>query len=200
MLVLRTSAASPFGRKVRMAIGTLELGSRIEVVNADTSDPDDSLRRQNPLGKIPTLVLENGEALFDSRVIVEYLNDVDGRDILVPRGADRIAVLREQALADGLMDAALLQMYEIRFRPPTHQVETWLAHQRGKVERALEFAADRLPARREAGPHIGEIALAAALGYLDFRFQGTWRAAHPALGKWLDNFATRVPTFQETAP
>ncbi|MDM0077258.1 glutathione S-transferase family protein [Variovorax sp. J2P1-59] len=200
MLILRTSTASPFGRKVRMAIGTLGLTSQVEVVNADTSDPHDSLRQQNPLGKIPTLILEDGEALFDSRVIVEHLNAMDGRDILIPAGVERIGVLREQALADGLMDAAILQMYEIRFRPPTHHVESWLAHQRGKVERALDFAATRLPVRRPAGPHIGEITLAAALGYLDFRFHGKWRATHPALESWLDEFAGRVPAFAETAP
>lgn len=199
MLILRTSTASPFGRKVRMAVNTLGLASQVEVVNADTGDPDDSLRQQNPLGKIPTLILENGEALFDSRVIVEHLDAIDGRDILIPKGADRIGVLRDQALADGLMDAAILQMYEIRFRPPTHHVEAWLAHQRGKVERALDFAADRLPVRR-AGPHIGEIALAAALGYLDFRFDGRWRATHSALEDWLADFARRVPAFAETAP
>jgi glutathione S-transferase len=200
MLILRTSTASPFGRKVRMAVGILGLTSQVGIVHADTSDPNDTLRQQNPLGKIPTLMLENGEALFDSRVIVEHLDALDGRDILIPKGADRIGVLRDQALADGLMDAAILQMYEIRFRPPTHHVEAWLAHQRGKVDRALDFAANRLPSRRAAGPHIGEIALAAALGYLDYRFDGRWRATHPALKAWLADFAGRVPVFAETAP
>jgi len=200
MLILRSSTLSPFGRKVRMAIEVLGLGPRVELVNADTGDPADSLRQQNPLGKVPTLILENGEALFDSRVIVEYLNMLDGRDILIPAGAERIEVLRQQALGDGLLDASILQVYESRFRPATHHVESWLAHQRGKVERALAYAETRLPAARVQGPHIGEITLAASLGYLDFRFEGRWRAGHPALVRWLADFAARVPAFAATAP
>ncbi len=182
-----------------MAIDVVGLARDVRVVHADTSDPADSLRQQNPLGKIPTLLLEDGQALFDSRVIVEYLNTIDGRGILFPQDAlARIGVLREQALADGLLDAALLQVYEQRFRPETHQVASWVAHQRSKVEGALDAFSLRLPARRDAGPHIGEIALAAALGYLDLRFEGRWRVTHPPLAQWLDGFAQRVPAFERT--
>uniref|UniRef100_UPI000D359108 glutathione S-transferase family protein n=1 Tax=unclassified Variovorax TaxID=663243 RepID=UPI000D359108 len=201
MRVLRSSPASPFGRKVRMAIDAVGLTAQVRVVNADTGDAADSLRQQNPLGKIPTLLLEDGEALFDSRVIVEYLDATDGRGILLPQGAgERMAVLRQQALADGLLDAALLQVYEGRFRPETHRVASWVAHQQGKVERALDAFAARLPVARHAGPHIGEIALAAALGYLDLRFEGHWRGTHPALAEWLEGFAQRVPAFAQTVP
>ncbi len=201
MRALRTSKASPFGRKVRMAIDVLGLTDSVRVVNADTSDPADTLRQQNPLGKIPTLLLEDGQALFDSRVIVEYLEAIDGRGVLVPAGAgERIAVLRQQALADGLLDAALLQVYERRFRPETHQLASWVDNQQGKVERALDAFAAQAPVQRDAGPHIGEIALAAALGYLDFRFDGRWRVTHPSLAPWLSDFACRVPAFERTAP
>ncbi|MNV44218.1 putative GST-like protein YibF [compost metagenome] len=201
MRVLRTSPASPFGRKVRMAIDVVGLTADVRVVNADTSDPADSLRQQNPLGKIPTLVLEDGQALFDSRVIVEYLDVIDGRGILVPPGAlERIGALRQQALADGLLDAALLQVYERRFRPETLQMESWVVNQRSKVERALDAFSVQLPARRDVGPHIGEIALAAALGYLDLRFDGRWRVTHTPLAQWLDDFAQRVPAFERTKP
>jgi glutathione S-transferase len=200
MPTLLSSPASPFGRKVRIAIDVIGLTDRIEVLTADTNNPDDPVRRHNPLGKIPTLVLDSGESLFDSRVIVEHLNALDGRDRLIPSGADRIGVLREQALADGILDAALLQVYERRYRPAEHHVESWLEHQRGKVTRALDAVAARPPAPRDTGPHIGEITLACALGYLDFRLEGAWRATHPTLVPWLDGFAQRVPAFARTAP
>jgi glutathione S-transferase len=199
MLVLRTSLASPFGRKVRIAIDVVGLTGQVEVTAADTNDAGDSLREQNPLGKIPILLLENGEAVFDSPVIIEWLNERDGRGILIPSGPGRIGVLRTQALADGLMDAALLQVYEARYRPPTHHVESWLAYQRGKVERALAFLEKNPPTRHDA-PDIGEITLAAALGYLDFRFGGKWRTTHPALVAWLADFAARTPAFERTTP
>ncbi len=93
MLTLRSSPASPFGRKVKIAASLLDLIDRIEVVEADTSNPDDSLRQQNPLGKIPTLVLENGETLYDSRVILEYLDDLAGGGHIYPSGWDRFAAL-----------------------------------------------------------------------------------------------------------
>jgi len=200
MLILRTSLASPFGRKVRIAADVAGLIDRIRIEGADTSDPADSLRRQNPLGKIPTLLLEDGEPLFDSRVIVEYLNDIAAEPVLVPPGAQRFPVLRQQALADGLMDAAILQVYEGRFRPPELHGEKWLAHQRGKMARALDHAAAHFATPRAGAPHIGEITQACALGYLDLRFAGAWRAEHPALAAWLEDFARRTPAFARTAP
>lgn len=199
MMILRSSPASPFGRKVRMALSVLGMLDRVEVVNADTTSPTDSIRAQNPLGKIPTLILEDGTAVYDSRVIVDHLDHTDGRGILVPP-AQRLHVLRQQALADGLMDAAILQMYEKRFRPPEHHVQSWLDHQQGKVERALAFAEASLSAPGKGDPHIGEIAQAAALGYLDFRFAGAWRTGHPRLVAWLANFAQRTPSFEATTP
>ena len=111
MLTLRTSLASPFGRKVRIAVALLGLEGRIAIVPADTGDPADSLRMQNPLGKIPALIAEDGEAIFDSRVIVEYLDGLAGGGRLIPIDfAARIAALTLQALADGIGDAALLQV------------------------------------------------------------------------------------------
>ncbi|RZL89907.1 MAG: glutathione S-transferase [Variovorax sp.] len=199
-MTLRTSPSSPFGRKISMALAVLGLSDRVTVVRADTSDDNDSLRHQNPLGKIPTLILPNGEALFDSRVIVEYLDALDGRHILLPSGVARIPVLMQQALADGLLDAALLQVYEARFRPATHHVQKWLDHQQGKIERALDFAESAFALPGPGLPHIGEITLAAALGYLDFRFGGVWRSTHPHLVAWLADFASGNPSYGETAP
>lgn len=197
MLVLRSSPASPFGRKVKMAALELGLMDRIDIVAADTSDPSEPLRLQNPLGKIPTLVLEDGTTLFDSRVIVDYLDFLAGGGRLIPRDEARFEQLRLQALADGICDAALLQVYEGRFRPESNRNADWLAHQGGKVSRGLA-ALEAAPPAFTGRPRIGEIALACALGYLDLRFEGTWRAGHPRLVAWLDDFAARGPAFEST--
>ena len=197
MLILRSAPASPFGRKVKMAALELGLFDRIEVVVANTSEPDDALLEQNPLGKIPTLVLEDGTTLFDSRVIVDYLDHLAGGDRLVPAGDERFAQLRLQALADGICDAALLQVYETRFRPEDGRNAAWVANQAGKVSRALAVLEAAPPAYPDR-PRIGEIALACALGYLDLRFAGAWRADHPRLVAWLDAFAAKVEAFEAT--
>lgn len=199
MLVLRSSPASPFVRKVRIAADMLGLADRIEVVDADTMTPAADFLGQSPLGKIPALVLESGETLYDSRVIVEYLDALAGGGKIVPAGWGRFPALRMQALADGMMDAGVLQMYEIRWRPEEHRVQKWVDHQKGKVERALAEA-EAAVAASSPSYHVGHIALAAALGYLDFRFQGRWREKHPKLVAWLDGFVSRVPAFDKTRP
>lgn len=196
MLILRSSPTSPFGRKVKIAIAELGLEERIEVVSADTNDPTESLRRQNPLGKVPTLVFEDGSTLFDSRVIAEYLDHLVGGGRLFPSGEGRFAQLRLQALADGICDAGLLQVYEVRLRAPELRSAAWTDNQAGKVARALAALEAAPPAYDR--PRIGEIALACALGYLDLRFDGAWRADHPALVAWLDGFAAKVPAFEAT--
>jgi len=196
MMILRSSPASPFGRKIKIAIAELGLQQKIDVVPADTTDPAEPLRQQNPLGKIPTLVLEDGATLFDSRVIAEYLDHLAGGGQLFPAGEARFTQLRLQALADGICDAALLQVYEIRFRPEDTRNAGWVENQAGKVERALLTLEAAPPSYQR--PRIGEIALACALGYLDLRFAGSWRARHPALVAWLDRFAADVPSFEAT--
>ncbi|HZW47473.1 MAG TPA: glutathione S-transferase family protein [Microvirga sp.] len=197
MLVLRSSAASPFGRKVKIAASLLGLMDRIQIVDADTMSPEDNLRQQNPLGKIPTLVLENGETLYDSRVIVEYLDFLAGGGRIVPAGEARFVALREQALADGIMDAALLQVYEGRFRPEDKHEPKWVNHQAGKVQRGLAYAEAHL-STPAAELHVGHLALACALGYLDLRFAGRWRETHPKLVAWLADFEARVPAYAKT--
>ena len=193
-MILRSSPASPFGRKVKIAAAVL--GASVTVVEADTMSPTDSLRRENPLGKIPTLVLEDGTTLFDSRVIVAYLDATAGGGRLVPAEiGPRFAALRLEALADGISDAALLQVYEGRWREEPRRDDTWVEHQAGKVSRGLAA----LEAAPPEGPvTVGQIALACALGYLDLRFAGAWRDAHPALVAWLDGFSAAVPAFEAT--
>jgi glutathione S-transferase len=200
MLTLRSSPASPFVRKVTIAASVLGLDREIAVEIADTVDPKDTVRQQNPLGKIPALVLEDGTVLFDSRVILEYLDHRAGGGRIIPKdAAARFAALRLQALADGLMDASILLVYESRWRPAEKHEPKWVDHQAGKVARALA-SLEATPPGLDAPPTVGQIALACALGYRDFRFAGTWRKDHPRLVAWLDNFAARVPVFNATKP
>jgi glutathione S-transferase len=200
MMILRSSQASPFGRKVTLAIAILGLDSDVRFEAADTNDPADTVRKQNPLGKIPVLVLEDGSALYDSRVILEYLDHRAGGGRIVPRDpAARFPALRLQATADGIMDAAILQIYETRWRASDKHEPKWVEHQAGKVERGLAALEANPPTLGES-PHVGDIALACTLGYLDFRFAGRWRANHPRLVAWLDGFAARVPGFAATQP
>ncbi len=200
MLTLRSSPASPFVRKVRIAASLLGLEREIALEPADTTDPSDIVRRQNPLGKIPALVLEDGTVLFDSRVILDYLDHRAGGGRIVPRDpASRFSALRLQALADGIMDASILLIYEGRWRPAERHEPKWIDHQAGKVVRALA-SLEAAPPALDALPNVGQIALACALGYRDFRFDGTWRPDHPKLVAWLDRFSAAVPAFAATRP
>lgn len=199
MIVLRSAGPSPFARKVRMAIKLLGMDDQFKIEAADPIDPTDSLRRQNPLGKLPVLVFEDGTTLYDSRVILEYLDMRAGGGRILPGGDARLPALRLQALADGIMDAGILQIYEGRYRPEDKHHQPWLDLQGAKVNRALAALETNVPNLGNP-PHVGEIALACALGYLDFRFARQWRADHPALVAWHDRFAEAVPAFAETAP
>ena len=198
MLILRSSPPSPFGRKIKIAASLLGLSDKIKIETTDTNDPSDSIRKQNPLGKIPALILEDGSALFDSPVILEYLDALAGGGKIIPReGSPRWNTLRLHAIADGIMDAALLQVYEKRFRPEEHWVAKWTGYQQEKVTRAMDVL-EAAPPGLSATPDIGQIGLACALGYLDLRFEGKWRATYPKLVVWLDNFAAKVPAFEKT--
>jgi glutathione S-transferase len=200
MMILRTSPPSPYGRKVRIAIGLLGLGGKIEMRETDLNDPADSIRLQNPVGKIPALILEDGTAYFDSRVILEYLDHVAGGDRILPRDMEaRFEALRLQALCDGILDASLLLVYENRYRPAEMHVQSWIERQADKVARGLavlEAAPPKLHA--DALPNVGQITLACLLGYRDLRFAGTWRNDYPKLVAWLDDFAAQVPSFNDT--
>lgn len=194
---LRSTLTSPFGRKVRIAMQVLGIADGIEVVPADTRGKDDSLRQQNPLGKMPCLLLDDGTALYDSRVILEYLDAWSGQNRLLPQGALEQAKARTRAtLADGIGDAALLMVYEGRFREPQQASDVWLTHQRGKVERGLTVITNDLPDPTRTD--IVSIALACALGYLDWREPVEWRSRFPALVDWLDRFAASEPAFNAT--
>jgi glutathione S-transferase len=198
MMILRSSAASPFGRKVRIAASVLGLADHITIVQADTGNPDDLLRKENPLGKLPVQVPENKMPLYDSRVILEYLDSVAGGGKLFPTDARRFEVLTLQALGDGILDASILRVYEVRMRAEEKREPSWVAYQADKVARALARLESQPPALTGGTPDAGRIALACALGYQDLRFEGKWRENHPKLVAWLDAFAKAVPAFEET--
>jgi glutathione S-transferase len=198
MMILRTSVPSPFGRKIKIAASILGLSDQVRIEPADTGDENDTLRQQNPVGKIPILMLEDGTALYDSRVILEYLDALAGGGRIIPReGKQRFDVLTLAALCDGILDAALLQVYEVRYRPEGNRDAAWVEYQGQKVTRGMGVL-EKNPPKIDAMPNVGAITLACALGYQDLRFQGKWRATYPRLVAWLDDFASRVPAFEKT--
>lgn len=198
MMILRSTPPSPFARKVRIAIPLLGLADKIELRGVDLNDAGDSLRVQNPLGKIPTLILDDGTCYFDSRVILEYLDHIAGGGRIIPRDpAARFTALRLQALCDGILDAGILVVYENRYRPPEMKVQSWVDRQADKIARGFT-ALEADPPKLDPVPDVGQIALACALGYGDLRFGGAWRKDYPRLYAWLNRFAAQVPAFGAT--
>ena len=197
MLTLLASETSPYARKVRIVADILGVVDKIAVQPANTTDPADPLRKTNPLGKMPALVLENGEAVFDSRVIVEYLENKFGDGRIIPRDPDRrVRELTLAALAEGVNDALLLHSYEGRYREPAQVSQRWLDHQYGKITRGLDYIAAHLDEYR--APGVAAISLACALGYADWRKQIDWRKLYPGCIAWLDGFDKAVPAWRRT--
>jgi glutathione S-transferase len=193
------SSRSPFVRKVMVAAHEVGVADRIAaervVVSANKPNPD--VMASNPLNKIPTLVLDDGSALYDSRVICEYLDTLhDGPRLFPAGGAARWPALRRQALGDGLMEVIVLRLGE-QNRAKETQSESHLASYRLKIASAL----DRIEAEGlgpPGPPDVGQIAIACALGHLDFRFVADdWRAGRPRLAAWYGEFARR-PSMQIT--
>jgi glutathione S-transferase len=175
------------------------VADKIKNERANTQDPQDPITTQNPLGKIPALILDDGTTLFDSRVICEYLDSLHSGPKIFPQDGRRWQALSLAALADGIMDAAILQIYERRYRAENMVVQEWVDRQVGKVERALAWLEKSLPPKVDS-LHIGHIGVASALGYLDFRFAGKWRGTYPALVDWLKNFEADIPAYAATMP
>lgn len=197
---LLSSPASPFGRKVTMTIAIKHLGSQVQAMPVDATRGDAHLNAANPLGRIPALVLDNGDTIHDSHVICEYLDSVGSGPILVPRsGPERWRTLTLGSLGDGLIEQALLQVYEGRYRPENMRVESWVQRLQSKIDRTLDHLESAPPAWKDH-PDYGHLTLAAALGYMDFRHAGRWRSGHPRMVAWLDQFAAAVPAFKASAP
>ena len=201
MMKLLSNPLSPYGRKVKIALAMKGLRDNIEIVNIDTNPLDNpDITRANPLGKVPALVVDGDTAIFDSHVICEYLDSLAPAPVLFPKGGvERVRTLTLGSLCDGILDAALLLVYEKRFRPEERWHAPWQERQQLKIDRSLDFL-ERSPPAWTASPDYGHLTLACALGYLDFRHDGKWRAGHPGLVAWLGEFARAVPAFEETTP
>ena len=201
MMKLLSNPLSPYGRKVKIAIAMKGLGDKIEVLHIDTNAlVNPQINAANPLAKIPALLVDGDTAVFDSHVICEYLDSLTPTPVLFPKGgAERIKTLTLGSLCDGILDAALLLVYEKRFRPEEKWHAPWQERQQGKIDRAVDYL-EKAPPAWGASPDYGHVTLACALGYLDFRHEGKWRAGHPKLVAWLDEFAAAVPAFEATRP
>ncbi len=199
MLKLRYSTTSPYVRKVSATI--IECGLENQVENQMTNPwaPDTDLPTENPLGKVPALILENGEVLFDSPVICEFLDSLGTTPRLFPQaGQARWTALRQQALADGILDASVGRILESR-RPPELQSQAVADRAAAAVERALNVL-EAQAGELKNGFGIGQIAVATALEYLDFRFSSDdWRNNRPNLTEWHESVRER-PSLSQTVP
>ena len=198
------STASPYVRKVRVVMAEKKLEHILVLDNVWSEDS--TVAASNPLGKVPCLLMEAGEALFDSRVIVEYLDTLSPVGKLIPAsGRDRAEVKTWEALADGVLDAAVLVRLEQTYagRSEQQRSQEWIERQLAKVHAGLA-AMDRILADKPycCGIYftLADVATGCALDWLSFRFpQIDWRAAHPALARLADKLAQR-PSFADTRP
>ena len=195
------SPASPYARKVRIVAIETGLDKKIELVNAALTPiaPNPDVDKHNPIGKIPALSVK-GMDLFDSPVICEYLDSLNkGRKLLARKGRERWVALRLQAMADGLLDAALLARYESFLRPEDKRWPDWSRGQMKKIDGVLDQLEGEVKSLK-GKLTLGNISVVCALGYLDFRFAANdWRAGRPKLAKW---FATvsKTPSVKTTVP
>lgn len=198
------STTSPYVRKVRIVMAEKKLD--YQFVNEDVWSADTQIAASNPLGKVPCLVMEGGEALFDSRVIVEYVDTLSPVGKLIPdRGRERAEVKTWEALSDGLLDAAILARLEATWpgRKEGERSQAWIDRQLKKIDDSLA-AMDRALAERSncVGIQISlaDIAVGVAVGYLDFRFpQINWRGQHPNLGALYERLSQRQ-SFKDSLP
>lgn len=196
---LRYSPTSPYVRKVMVTAIESGLDGAIERIATNVWDPESDIARDNPLGKVPALITDGGEVLFDSPVICEYLDSLhEGVKLVPPAGGARWRALRRQALADGILDAAVLRLLEGK-REPAQQSAAWIERQKAAVERTLDALEDSAAGLGEEIT-IGHITIAVALGYLDFRYpDDDWRAGRATLAAWYQGFAQR-PSMSQTVP
>lgn len=197
---LLISPTSPYARKARVLVREKGLLEQVEETFLNPHQDPAELLARNRLGKIPVLVRDDGDALYDSPVICEYLDCLTDSPRLIPAsGEARWAVLRAQALADGILDLAVAIVME-RARPESEQSPKSMARWREKIERAVGGMSETLSAMRTDGFDLGRVACAVTLGYLDFRLpEYDWRAAQPELIDWYANVAARR-SMEETAP
>jgi glutathione S-transferase len=199
---LLASLASPYTRKVRIVLAEKKIDCDMELV--DVAPVDNPVNRHNPLGKIPTLLLDDGTALYDSRVIVEFLDGKSPISRLIPDDLrDRVAVRRLEALADGVLDAGLLVRYE-SLRAENERSQAWTDKQLARMKRGMAQMASEVAERPWCHGErysLADIALGCCLGWLDFRKPGgvDWLAEYPGLAKHYEKLKAR-PAFADTAP
>lgn len=192
------SPFSPFVRKCLVAAHELGLSEQIELLPASVHpvQRDRSVMAKNPLAQVPTLITDDGQVLYDSRVICEYLNERAGGRLFPAAGPARWAALTLQSLADGMLNGAVLARYEEAARPEPLRWDAWRAGQLDKVETSLAFLEADPQALASDGVEIGQLSVACALWYLDLRFPDFgWRARHAALARWHADFSQR-PSLQ----
>ena len=195
------SATSPYVRKVMILLKETGQEGDVELVAATGTpvDPASMPVALNPLGKIPALERPEGPAIYDSRVICRYLDDRAGGRLYpdAPRLWDTLTL---EATADGILDAAILMVYEWRVRPEDKRFDPWVAGQWAKIARSLDAIEGRWMSHLSGPLDMGQVAVGCALGYLDFRHgDRDWRGAHPALARWYAGFADR-PSMAATVP
>jgi len=196
------SNTSPYVRKVRVVMAERKLDYSFELENVWSADT--RILQSNPLGKVPCLLMEDGSALYDSRVIAEYLDTLTPVcKLLPPNGRDRADVKVWEALADGVLDAAVLVRLEKTLRPQEQQSPQWIARQLGKVHAGLQVMSDKLGENAFCmgkNYSLADVAVGCALGWLSFRFPDIdWRGAHPNLARLHDKLAERA-SFKDTVP
>jgi len=196
------SLTSPYVRKVRIVMAEKRIDYQLEL--EDVWKPDTRILDANPLGKVPCLIMEDGGAVFDSRVIVEYLDGMTPvAKLIPPSGRERAEVRTWEALADGVLDASILVRLEQTQRPPEQQSGAWIDRQMGKVHSGVTAMSRGLADKPWCNGHaytLADIAVGCALGYLDFRFSSfDWRTRHPNLAKLVEKLTVR-PSFVDTQP
>jgi len=199
---LLAALISPYTRKVRVVLAEKKIECEMQIV--DVVPADNPVNAHNPLGKIPTLILDDGTALYDSRVIVEFLDSVSPISRLIPEPTrDRVAVRRWEALADGVLDAGLLVRYE-SIRDKKEQSKGWTDKQLARMKRGMEQISKELGERAYCHADrysLADIAVACCMGWLDFRKPGgvDWRKDYPAVARHYDKMMER-PVFADTIP
>lgn len=199
---LHYSTTSPFVRKVIAVAHETGLNERIARVTCATSpvNSNQALIDDNPLGKLPCLTTDDGQILYDSRVICEYLDTLhDGTKMFPESGTARWTALRRQAMGDGMLDAGVLTRYETFIRPESLRWDEWVKSQKLKFQRPLDVLENEV-AEMQGIVDIGTLAIACALGYIDFRFPDEgWRSSRPQLAAWFEDFSQR-PSLAQTIP
>ena len=204
-MILRTSPTSPFVRLVLLAAHSLGLMDQITVEPSNPFDEKDSIREQNPLSKVPVLLV-GGRAIFDSRVILDYFDrlhrEKHGDSVLFPgQGMDDLQTHVDFALLQGMLEAGVMIVYEGRFRPEDKRLDSIVSWQRGKIERAFEpIGTSYVKYTNGKTPTAAEIALACSLDFFDFRDVVDWRAQAPHLEAWMGDFAASVAGYKDTLP